>query len=206
MPNLTTRAVLIWGAVLAAIALPLVVAGFSPYLAWRDPIYIMSGFAAILGFGLLLAQPLLAEGRLPGLTFSRARKLHGFVGLALLVAVVVHVAGLWITSPPDVVDALLFRSPTPFSVWGVLAMWAVFAAAAIAALRRKLRIRPSLWRNIHMSLAAVIVAGTIIHAVLITGTMGTLTKYMLAALVGLATAWLLYTRRAQLRRGWRRSA
>ena len=33
----------------------------------------------------------------------------------MAVAVVIHVAGLWITSPPDMIDALLFTSPTPFS-------------------------------------------------------------------------------------------
>ena len=64
----------------------------------------------------------------------------------LVVAVVIHVAALWITSPPDVVDALLFASPTPFSAWGVIAMWAVFAAALLAALRRRLRLRPRTWR------------------------------------------------------------
>ena len=30
--------------------------------------------------------------------------------------------------------ALLFVSPTPFSAWGVIAMWAVFTAALLAAL------------------------------------------------------------------------
>ncbi|MCC1481875.1 ferric reductase-like transmembrane domain-containing protein [Roseibaca sp. Y0-43] len=198
MVNQRLRAVLIWAGVLAAIALPLLVAARSPYLAWRDPVYIASGFAGILGFGLLLLQPLLADGRLPGLSVPRARRVHGYVGLGVLLAVLVHIGGLWLTSPPDVVDALLLRSPTPFSVWGVLAMWAIFAAAAIAALRRKLHVRPSLWRMLHILLAVLIVAGTILHALLIIGTMGTVTKYMLAALVGLATAWLLYNRRAQL--------
>ena len=36
---------------------------------------------------------------------------------------------LWITNLPDEIDGLLFASPTPFSAWGVIAMWAVFAAA-----------------------------------------------------------------------------
>jgi hypothetical protein len=47
----------------------------------------------------------------------------------LVVAVVVHVGGLWITSPPDMIDALLLTSPTPFSAFGVIAMWAIFAVA-----------------------------------------------------------------------------
>lgn len=45
---------------------------------------------------------------------------------------ILHVVGLWVTSPPDVIDALLFWSPTPFSFCGVVAMWAVFASALMA--------------------------------------------------------------------------
>ena len=36
------------GPLIAAIAVPVVVAGFSPYLAWRSPIYIAAGFAGII--------------------------------------------------------------------------------------------------------------------------------------------------------------
>ena len=68
--------------------------------------------------------------------------------------VVVHVGGLWITSPPDMIDALLFTSPTPFSPFGVIAMWAIFAVAVLAAFRRRLGLRT--WRIAHMSLAAAI--------------------------------------------------
>ena len=82
---------------------------------------------------LLLVQPLLVAGYLPGLPRSRGRRMHRWVGGGLIAAVVIHVAALWLTSPPDVIDALLFVSPTPFSAWGVIAMWAVFAAAALAA-------------------------------------------------------------------------
>ena len=69
----------------------------------------------------------------------------------------IHVGGLWITSPPDVIDALLFASPTPFSAWGVIAMWAIFVAALLAAFRRRLRLRPRTWRIAHSSAAAVVV-------------------------------------------------
>jgi hypothetical protein len=134
-------------------------------------------------FLLLLLQPLLAGGYLPGLPVRRSRRLHGWIGAALVTAVAVHVLGLWLTSPPDVVDALLFRSPTPFSAWGVLAMWAVFAAALLAALRRRLRLRPKVWRLGHATLAAVTVAGSVVHAMLIEGTMGTVSKAVLCALV-----------------------
>jgi len=105
----------------------------------------------------------------------------------LVVAVVLHVAGLWLTSPPDVIDALLFASPTPFSAWGVIAMWALFAAALLVALRNALPVPPRLWRIGHTSLAAVVVGGTVVHALLIEGTMETVSKAALCLLVAAAT-------------------
>lgn len=178
------RTPLIWALLLLALITPLVAAGFSPLLAYRQPIYIAAGFAGILGFGLLVLQPLLARGALPGLHPMRARRLHRAVGGLLLGAVLVHVGALWITSPPDVLDALLLRSPTPFSLWGVIAMWAIFATALIAAYRRKLR--PRHWRLAHLSLACLITGGTILHALLIDGTMEQVTKLGLCALAALA--------------------
>ncbi|MEO0360997.1 MAG: ferric reductase, partial [Pseudomonadota bacterium] len=136
------RATLAWAALAAALVAPLAVAAASPLLAWREPIYIAAGFAGAGALALLLMQPLLAGGYLPGLSVRVRRRLHALVGGGLVVLIAVHVVGLWITSPPDVVDALLFRSPTPFSAWGVIAMWAVFAAALLAAFRRRLRLRP----------------------------------------------------------------
>jgi predicted ferric reductase len=131
----SVRAVLIWLGVALAVTVPIAVAAASPLLQWRDPIYIAGCFAGIVALALVFAQPLLAGGYLPGLSIRKGRRVHSFVGVLLVAAVLVHLVGLWITSPPDVVDALLFRSPTPFSVWGVIAMWAVFAAAILAALR-----------------------------------------------------------------------
>jgi len=176
---------LIWAVLSAAIAVPLIAAGFSPQLQWRDPVYIVAGFAGILGMALMLVQPLLAGQYLPGLTPLRARRVHRLIGASLIVAVVVHVAALWITSPPDVVDALLFVSPTPFSVWGVLAMWAIFASGVIAVYRHRFGLR--LWRLAHTALVVVIVAGTIVHALLIDGTMETVSKIALSVLVAAAT-------------------
>ncbi|WP_299210723.1 ferric reductase-like transmembrane domain-containing protein [uncultured Tateyamaria sp.] len=180
------RGIIPWTALAAAIAAPLVAAGFSPLLQWRDGIYIASGFAGIFGMTLLLVQPLLAAGDLPNLTQTRARRLHRLTGVLLLGAVVGHVIGLWITSPPDVIDALTFTSPTPFSVWGVIAMWAVFAAALMAALRKRITIRPMTWRRAHVALALTIAISTVIHVLLIEGTMETVTKYGLSVLVLLA--------------------
>jgi predicted ferric reductase len=167
------------------------VAASSPLLAWRDPIYIAAGFAGVVALALLLIQPLLAGGYLPGLRMRLGRRLHAWVGAGLALAVVVHVAGLWLTSPPDVVDALLFRSPTPFSVWGVAAMWAVFATTLLAVLRGRLRFRLVVWRLCHIALAVVIVVGTVVHAMLIDGTMGVVSKSALSALVVAAAAKLV---------------
>ena len=96
---------------------------------------------------------------------------------------VVHVGGLWITSPPDMIDALLFASPTPFSPFGVIAMWAIFAVALLAAFRRRTGTAPRTWRIAHMSLAVVIVIGSVVHGLLIEGTMETMSKAALCALV-----------------------
>lgn len=170
----------------------------SPLLAWRDPIYIIAGFAGVLALCLLLLQPLLASGALPGLALYRGRQVHRWVGAGVLSAIVIHVAGLWITSPPDVVDALLFSSPTPFSAWGVVAMWAAFAAGLLAMLWRKLRLHPSIWRKAHLSLAIIVVVGSVVHAILIEGTMETVSKLALCTLVVAATGKLLYDRASRV--------
>jgi len=175
------RVVLIWAVLVVAIGVPLAAAAASPLLAWRDPIYILAGFAGVIALGLLLVQPLLIGGYLPGLPAYRGRRAHHWIGGAVVVAVLVHVGGLWITSPPDMIDALLFTSPTPFSPFGVIAMWAIFAVALLATIRRRLGLRT--WRIAHMSLAVVIVAGSVIHGMLIEGTMETMSKAALCALV-----------------------
>jgi predicted ferric reductase len=196
---------LIWTGLATAVAVPIAAAAASPLLAWRDPAYIVGGFAGIVALALLLVQPALMGGYLPGLSAQRGRRLHRWIGGALVAAVVIHVAGLWITSPPDVVDALLFTSPTPFSTWGVIAMWAVFAVAFLALLRRPLRLRPRTWRFVHMILAVLIVAGTLVHALLIEGTMETVSKAALCALVLMATIKVLADVRHRFRLAGNRS-
>jgi predicted ferric reductase len=79
------------------------------------------------------------------------------------------------------IDALTFTSPTPFSPFGVIAMWAIFAVAVLAAFRRRLGLRT--WRIVHMILATVIVVGSVAHGMLIEGTMETISKAALCALV-----------------------
>lgn len=177
------RATAIWAALAAAICVPIAAAAASPLLAWRDAIYIAAGFAGMIALGLVLVQPLLIAGYLPGLSGWRGRRAHLWIGGVLVTAVVVHVGGLWITSPPDMIDALLFVSPTPFSPFGVIAMWAIFAVALLAGLRRRLGLGPRKWRIAHMLLAVVIVVGSVVHGMLIEGTMETMSKAALCVLV-----------------------
>jgi predicted ferric reductase len=176
------RAILIWIALGVVVTVPIAIAATSPLLAWREPVYIAAGFAGITAMTLVLVQPLLAGGYLPGLPSRRGRVIHRWIGGILILAVALHVAGLWLTSPPDVLDALLFRAPTPFSPWGVIAMWALFAAALLATLRWRLRMRPKVWRLGHASLVTIAAVCCVAHAMLIEGTMGTVSKTVLCAL------------------------
>jgi hypothetical protein len=185
------RGALTWVALTLAIAVPVLAAAQSPLLQWRDPIYVMAGFAGIVGLALMLVQPLLISGILHRVP---ARRIHVWFGAGLLITVIVHVTGLWITSPPDVVDALLFRSPTPFAVWGVVAMWAVFAAALLAVFRKRLGLR--IWRVGHSMTVAVIITGTVVHAWLVQGVMETVTKGALCFMVFGASVWVLRRRQA----------
>ena len=177
------RVTLVWAALAAVVCVPIAAAATSPLLEWRDPVYILAGFAGIIALCVVLFQPLLIGGYLPGLSGRVGRRAHQWIGGALVAAVVIHVAGLWITSPPDMIDALLLVSPTPFSPFGVIAMWAIFAVALLAILRRRLGLRPRTWRIAHTLLAIVIVAGSAVHAILIEGTMETVSKAALCALV-----------------------
>ena len=184
------RAALVWGALAALIGVPLVLAAQSPLLQWRQPVYILGGFAGVVAMALMLVQPLLVAGWLPGFRGPPGRRLHRLTGLSLLGAVLVHVGALWVFSPPDVIDALTFTSPTPFSAWGVLAMWAVMASAVLALWRRRMGARR--WRALHGGLVVVIVAGGVAHAVLIEGTMEWVSKLLLCAAVLAASAIALF--------------
>lgn len=199
--RLNLCAVLAWGALTLAVAVPVIVAAMSPLHAYRGSPYIAASLAGVLSLGLLLIQPLLAMGWLPGARLARLRRWHRLSGAALVALVAIHVGGLLIASPPDAVDALLLRSPTPFSVWGVTAMWAVAATVVLVALRRRVRLRPATWAAIHNALALVVVLGTVIHAVQIEGTMGALSKWALcAAVLAAAVAAVARARLGGLRR------
>lgn len=184
----------------AALAIPIALTAASPLIAWRGPIYIAAGFAGVLALGLLLTQPALMLDRVSlGLSPTQRRRAHRWGGAGLAMLVGAHVTGLWITSPPDMIDALLFRAPTLFSIWGVVAFWAVVAMAALAAARR--RLPPRIWRAAHLGLATLLVAATALHAVPITGAMEQTSKMALCAMVSVATGMVLFDRyRARRRR------
>lgn len=79
MPVLTdllrmARAFLIWAYLGLALVLPLIFVTMSEYLAWRDPVYITAGLAGVVALGLVLVQPLLAQGWLPGLHMLSGRR------------------------------------------------------------------------------------------------------------------------------------
>src|SRR4051795_13290382 len=76
----SARATLIWAALAIAIGVPIAAAGASPLLEWRGPVYILAGFAGIIGLGLILVQPLLIAGYLPGLSGRIGRRAHLLVG------------------------------------------------------------------------------------------------------------------------------
>lgn len=167
--------------------LPVAIATTSPYLAGRDVIYITAGLAGIVALALLLAQPLLAAGYLPGMSGLRAKRWHRFVGTGIIIAVALHIGGLYLTSPPDALDALLLVSPTPFSVYGVIGMWSVVLTALLVVARSTLRLRYSVWRIVHNALAVILVVASVVHALLIEGTMGSVSKMILCACVLVAT-------------------
>ncbi len=177
--------VLIWAVLALALTVPILLAAQSPLLQWRSPVYIIAGLAGVFALALLLVQPMLVAGWIPGLRSRLGRRVHAWVGSLLVLSIIIHVSALWITSPPDVIDALTFRSPTPFSDWGVIAMWAAFAAATLARFRG--RVRPAKWRLGHTFLISITVAGSILHALLVEGTMESVSKVTLCVLVAIAT-------------------
>lgn len=163
--------------------IPVLIAAVNPLLAGRGTAYIAGGMAGVIALPLLLFQPLLAARLLPGVGMQLSRRLHHWVGSTLVGLVAVHVTGLYIASPMDALDALLLVSPTPFSVYGVIAMWTVAATCVLVLLRRKIPLRPRNWSFLHNSLGAVIAVATVIHALMIDGAMGPASKAILCGAV-----------------------
>ncbi|MGB0660788.1 MAG: ferric reductase-like transmembrane domain-containing protein [Mangrovicoccus sp.] len=186
------RGVFLWGGLAVVTLLPLILAATSPLLAWRQPVYIAAGLAGVIALALLPFQPLLAARALPGLSPGQSRKLHRILGGTLLALIIAHVIGLWITSPPDMIDALTFTAPTFFSVFGVLGMWMLFATAFLAMRRR--HILAKTWRSWHQGLGLAIALCSILHAIMIQGSMEFWSKTALCSTLLAATIWLFRAR------------
>lgn len=188
MPRGRWIGVLIWGVLVCAVIVPVVIAAASPLQAFRSIVYVIAGLSGVTALSLMLVQPLLAAGYLPGIRVPQGRRWHRWIGAALVVCVALHIGGLYLTSPPDTLDALLLVSPTPFSVYGVIGLWSLVFTAVFVAMRTRLGLRPGTWRIVHNVLASVVVVSSVVHALMIEGTMGAQSKVILCAGVLLATA------------------
>ena len=71
-------------------------------------------------------------------------------------------------------------------------MWAIFGAALLAIAKGRLRVRHQTWRIFHFALATTAVISSVVHAMQIEGTMETISKTALCALVLWATAKVGY--------------
>ncbi|NJS38848.1 MAG: ferric reductase, partial [Rhodobacteraceae bacterium] len=69
--------------------------------------------------------------------------------------------------------------------------------AGVAALRRRFRGRLPLWRRVHTALAAVVVVASVVHAMLVVGTMETISKILLCAVILVVAGKVIADRR-----GW----
>lgn len=182
---------LLWLVLVAAVIGPIVVAATSPLLAGRDGAYILSGIAGVTALALLLLQPLLAGGYLPRLRVMQERRWHRWVGTGIVIAVLLHVAGLYVTSPPDTIDALLLVSPTLFSVYGVIGLWSLILTGVLVVFRLRMGLRYGTWRIIHNGVAVIVVVSSVVHALMIEGAMGSVSKLILCVIVLLATALVI---------------
>lgn len=172
---------------IAAVAIaPLAVAAASPLQASRDVMWVVGGMAGVVALSLLFLQPVLITGALSSLRSSQERRWHRWIGTAVVLLVLLHVLGLYFTSPEDITDALLLVSPTPFAVYGVLGLVGVILTACLAAFRSYLTRKT--WQGVHTFLAVLIVVGSVVHALLIEGVMGETSKLVLCVFLMIATA------------------
>jgi len=178
-----------WLLVATIVLVPVLIAAVSPLQASRDVMWIIGGMAGVVALALLFIQPVLIGGFMPAMRGIQERRWHRWVGAVVVFLVLLHVAGLYVTSPEDITDALLLVSPTPFAVYGVIGLAGVVLTALLAVVRTRL---PRIfWRIAHTVLAVVVVIGSVVHAYLIEGVMGDVSKLILCLSLALATAVVL---------------
>jgi predicted ferric reductase len=184
-------AALAWGLLAACVLVPIGIAAANPLQASRDALWIGGGLAGAVALALMLVQPLLAAGALPGAAASTGRWWHRRLGVSIAALIGLHVFGLYLSSPEDIADALMLVAPTPFSVYGVIGLAGIALTLALVALRSRAGLRYVTWRIIHNGLALIVVGASIAHALLIEGAMGVVSKATLCALVLAATLLVL---------------
>lgn len=178
-----------WALLFFVVVGPVIVAASSPLQNSREIIYVVGGLAGVVALSLLLVQPLLAIGYLKGVNPIKQRRWHKASGTLLIMSVGLHIGALYMTSPDDMTDALLLRSATPFSVYGVIALWAVVLIGVLVAFRRRLKISVDRWRSVHVVITAIVVITSIVHALWVLGTMGTVSKWVLCVTILIATGY-----------------
>ena len=100
---------------------------------------------------------------------------------------IVDIVALYLTSPADIADALLLRSATPFSIYGVVGFGGVLLIAALVLFRSK--IPTGHWKTIHVIIALIVVLASVIHALWIQGTMGLVSMWLLCGVILLCTMY-----------------
>ncbi len=186
------RAALVWFFLAAAVCVPVVIAATNPLQSSREAMWIFGGMAGVVALALLLVQPVLVAGLVPEAPVLVMRRWHRWIGTVVVVGVLLHVGGLYLYSPDDTTDALLLVAPTPFAVYGVIGLWSAVLTGVLVAMRTKSGLRYAIWRVVHNVLSLVVVVSSIVHAILIEGAMGSVSKAILCALILAATMTALY--------------
>ena len=181
------KTVLVWCVFASVVSVPVFIAATSPLLNGREGVYIVGGMAGVVGLALLLVQPLLASGYLPAISTLQERRWHRRIGIVLVASVALHIFGLYLTSPDDLTDALLLVAPTPFSVYGVLAMWGLILTVILVAIRTRLSVNHNMWKVMHNVISIVVVLASVTHALMIEGAMSFRSKLILCICIVGAT-------------------
>lgn len=181
-----------WFVLLVVVLGPIVVALASPLQDSREFIYVVGGIAGVVALSLLLVQPLLAMGYLSGVNAARQRRWHANSGTLLVAAIALHIGALYITSPDDIADALLLRSATSFSIYGVIGLTGVALLATLVLARHRIGISYNRWKTLHVVIAIIVVIASVVHTLWIQGAMGLVSKWVLCATVLIATGFAVY--------------